>query len=262
MNRWAMVSAMLALCVAPFYAQQQPASVTPAAEANPTSSASPMQPKPAADGAYFVGPSVSTPQIAAAMAAGYPRYVTKKEELKLSVLSLIVAPNGKATAIEVVQSSGEQFDASAINAVALSRFAPGGLNGKAVPVRIDVEVPFRYTGVQAVPRVVVAERDLAPPAPAAPGKKPPSYTPPIPIHVAEATFPDPDAKHAYPAVALVTVLVTKDGLPSEVRVVRGLAFGMDEKAVAAVKKYRFLPATQKGKVVAERRNVEVKFPLS
>jgi TonB family protein len=175
---------------------------------------------------------------------------------------LIVGADGKAAAIEVIRSSGEAFDASAINAVQLSRFAPGGLNGKPVPVRIDVEVPFRSSGVEAVPRVVIAERDLPLPAPAAAGKKPPSYTPPIPIHVAQAAFPDPDVKHSYPAVALVTVLVTKDGLPSEVRVARGLGFGMDEQAVAAVKKYRFLPATQNGKVVAERRNVEVKFPLS
>jgi len=47
----------------------------------------------------------------------------------------------------------------------------------------------------------------------------------------------------------------------EVRVSRGLGFGMDEKAAAAVKKWRFVPATSKGRVVPERRNVEVTFTL-
>jgi TonB family protein len=258
MNRWGLAPAVLALCVANVCAQQQTVPVT---ASTPVATDSP-QPKPGQDGAYFVGPSVTAPQLVKVMAAGYPTYVSKKVDLKLTVLTLIVGADGKAAAIEVIRSSGEAFDASAINAVQLSRFAPGGLNGKPVPVRIDVEVPFRSSGVEAVPRVVIAERDLPLPAPAAAGKKPPSYTPPIPIHVAQAAFPDPDVKHSYPAVALVTVLVTKDGLPSEVRVARGLGFGMDEQAVAAVKKYRFLPATQNGKVVAERRNVEVKFPLS
>jgi TonB family protein len=177
------------------------------------------------------------------------------------VLTTIVGVDGKPTATEVVRSGGEAFDASAINAVSQCRFAPGGLNGKAVPVRIDVEVPFRSSGVQAVPRVIVAERDLPPPPPSQ-GKKPPSYSPPILIHTADADFVDPDARHPYPAVAIVTVLVNAEGLPTEVRVVRGLGFGMDEKAVAAVKKYRFLPAMNKGKVVEARRSVEVKFPLS
>ena len=63
----------------------------------------------------------------------------------------------------------------------------------------------------------------------------------------------------YVEVAVVTVLVNERGIPKEVRVERGLGFGLDQKAVAAVWHYRFLPAMQKGKPVAARRDVTVSF---
>ena len=60
-------------------------------------------------------------------------------------------------------------------------------------------------------------------------------------------------------MAIVTVVVGEDGLPKEVHVRRGLGFGLDEKAAAAVMHYRFFPATKKGKPVAARSDVMVSF---
>jgi TonB family protein len=54
-------------------------------------------------------------------------------------------------------------------------------------------------------------------------------------------------------------MVSDEGVPTDVRVVRGLGFGLDEKAVAAVWHYRFFPAMKRGKPVAARRNVMVDF---
>ena len=115
---------------------------------------------------------------------------------------------------------------------------------------------------QAIPEILITERDLPPPdASQLEDKhhKPLSYTPPIPIHTVDADFADPFAKHPYVQVAIVAVLVNEEGLPKEVRVVRGLGFGLDKKAEAAVWQYRFLPATSKGKPIAARRNVMVEF---
>jgi len=50
-----------------------------------------------------------------------------------------------------------------------------------------------------------------------------------------------------------------DGLPKDVRVRRGLGFGLDKKAEAAVWRYKFLPATKKGQPIAEQREVIVSF---
>jgi TonB family protein len=57
------------------------------------------------------------------------------------------------------------------------------------------------------------------------------------------------------------VLVQKDGQPGEVRVVRSLGLGLDEKAVAAVSQWRFQPGMKDGQSVDVRATVEVNFRL-
>jgi len=75
----------------------------------------------------------------------------------------------------------------------------------------------------------------------------------------DADFADPFARHPYVQEATVGVLVSKDGLPQEVRIERGLGFGLDKKAEAAVWRYRFLPATHHGAPIEARREVAVDF---
>ncbi len=60
---------------------------------------------------------------------------------------------------------------------------------------------------------------------------------------------------------LVSLQVGTNGRPSHVRVVRGVGMGLDEKAVAAVRQYRFKPAMKDGKPVVVELNVEVNFEM-
>jgi protein TonB len=46
-----------------------------------------------------------------------------------------------------------------------------------------------------------------------------------------------------------------------VRVLRGVGMGLDEKAVEAVKQYKFRPAMENGKPVLVELNVEVNFQI-
>jgi hypothetical protein len=143
-----------------------------------------------------------------------------------------------------------------------SNVAEKNVQGMTVPVWIDVRVIFHANLTQAVPQVLITERDLPPPADSQLEDKHHnrlSYTPPFPIHTVDADFTDPFAKHPFVQVAIVTTLVGVDGLPKDVRVSRGLGFGLDEKAKAAVEHYRFLPATKNGKPVQERRDIQVSF---
>jgi TonB family protein len=89
--------------------------------------------------------------------------------------------------------------------------------------------------------------------------KPLSYTPPYPIHTVDADFTDPYTRHPYVEVAIVSVEVGADGSPKEAHVRRGLGFGMDEKAQAAVMHYKFFPATKKGTPIEARRDIMVDF---
>lgn len=57
------------------------------------------------------------------------------------------------------------------------------------------------------------------------------------------------------------LIVDSAGHPRDIRVVRGLGFGLDEKAVEAVKQWRFNPALKDGKPVDVQISVEVEFHL-
>jgi TonB family protein len=63
------------------------------------------------------------------------------------------------------------------------------------------------------------------------------------------------------ALVVVGLLVDAEGTPQQVHVVRAFGRGFDEKAVEAVKKYRFSPAIVDGKPVPLEVNVEVNFKV-
>jgi TonB family protein len=192
----------------------------------------------------------------------YPEGVPDKNLQGMTVLAMVIDANGAPQHMQVLHSHGEAFDRAAIAAVKQSVIQPGLKVGKPVPVWIDIRVVFRASRSLAIPQVLISERDLPPPDESQledKHHKPLSYTPPFPIHTVDADFADPFVNHPYVQVALVSVLVGEDGSPKEVRVVRGLGFGLDKKAEAAVWQYRFFPATTKGKPIAARRNVMVDF---
>ena len=56
-------------------------------------------------------------------------------------------------------------------------------------------------------------------------------------------------------------MVGSDGRVHDVRVQRTLGMGLDERAVEAVKRWKFEPARKDGQPVAVQVNVEVRFTL-
>ena len=70
-----------------------------------------------------------------------------------------------------------------------------------------------------------------------------------------------EAKRAkYQGVCVVSLIVDAQGNPKRVQVVRHLGKGLDQKAVEAVRQYRFEPAMHNG-TVAVQVNIEVNFRL-
>jgi protein TonB len=55
--------------------------------------------------------------------------------------------------------------------------------------------------------------------------------------------------------------VDDKGMPRNIRVVRPLGLGLDEKAIEAVQKWRFRPAMKDGHAVNVEATVEVNFRL-
>jgi periplasmic protein TonB len=78
--------------------------------------------------------------------------------------------------------------------------------------------------------------------------------------------PDPDyteeARHAKKqGTCVLWLIVDSTGHPRDIRVVRGLGFGLDAKALEAVKQWKFQPALKDGKPVDVQISVEVEFHL-
>ena len=60
---------------------------------------------------------------------------------------------------------------------------------------------------------------------------------------------------------MLRLIVDSAGHPRDIRVVRGLGFGLDAKAIDAVQQWRFQPAMKDGKPVDVQISVEVDFRL-
>jgi len=60
---------------------------------------------------------------------------------------------------------------------------------------------------------------------------------------------------------ILWLIVDAEGRPRDIRVVRGLGFGLDAKAIEAVRQWRFQPALKDGKPVNVQISVEVGFRL-
>jgi len=84
---------------------------------------------------------------------------------------------------------------------------------------------------------------------------------PVLLYSPEPEFSEEARKAKAQGNVLVNLWVGADGLPSHVHVVRGVGMGLDEKAVEAVKQYKFKPAMEGGKPVTVELNVEVNFQI-
>jgi TonB family protein len=85
---------------------------------------------------------------------------------------------------------------------------------------------------------------------------------PVPLFQPEAEFSDEARRAKYQGVCLVGLIVDAQGNPQNVHIVRSLGMGLDEKAMEAVRKYKFKPAMRDGKTpVPVMVDVEVNFRL-
>ncbi len=84
---------------------------------------------------------------------------------------------------------------------------------------------------------------------------------PVLVYQVEPTFSEEARKAKVAGNVLVNIWVDEKGNPTHVRVLRGVGMGLDEKAVEAVKQYRFKPAMEGGKPVTVEMNVEVGFQI-
>jgi protein TonB len=85
---------------------------------------------------------------------------------------------------------------------------------------------------------------------------------PVALNNVEAEFSDEARRAKYQGLVLISLIVDAQGNPQNPRVVRALGMGLDEKALEAVRKYKFKPAYKQGVgPVPVMITVEVSFRL-
>lgn len=88
-----------------------------------------------------------------------------------------------------------------------------------------------------------------------------SLTAPRVLYKVEPEFSEEARKAKYQGTVLLTIEVGEDGKPHRLQVLRGLGLGLDEKAMEAVSRWRFRPASRNGRPVRAAATIEVNFRL-
>jgi periplasmic protein TonB len=86
-------------------------------------------------------------------------------------------------------------------------------------------------------------------------------SPPVVIYSVDPEFSDEARRARFQGICLVALIVDEHGNPTHVRVERSIGMGLDEKAVEAVKQYKFKPAYYHGRPVAVEMIVVVNFHI-
>ena len=77
----------------------------------------------------------------------------------------------------------------------------------------------------------------------------------------EPEYSEDARKAKFQGVVVIALVVDDKGNPRDIRVVRPLGMGLDQKAIEAVEKWRFRPGQKDGKAVATQATIEVSFRL-
>lgn len=205
------------------------------------------------DGVYITGKGLTPALMLHAVPAVLPDSAQSGGPKHACAFVAVINADGKVGKLVLANRIQSPFDDAAFDAVRQSTFQPGTLDGKAVPTQMMVYVPFLGDGSPAIPSVTMV-----------PGKKPQfskSFKPPVPISTPEAEFSDQARREHFQGTVLIRVLVDEDGLPRLVTLLAGPGRGLNENAVAAVRKYKFKPGTFDDIPIPFLMNVQVNFRM-
>jgi len=134
--------------------------------------------------------------------------------------------------------------------VGVANESPRYINAGLVSQRPDRSIPFDADSGVA---------DLGPPN--CPVQSEHRNRAPRPIYTPEPVYPEKARKEKIKGTVVLSLTVGADGLPHDIKVEKPLGHGLDEKALEAVRQWRFQPALKDGKPVETQISVSIEFKL-
>jgi TonB family protein len=213
----------------------------------------PAQPDPPAAPTH-IAPAVMAGNLLSIVGPIYPDEATASHREGTVVLNARVSAKGIIEAL-TVESGDDVFRESAINAVRQWRYKPVITNG--VPTEVDTTITLKYSFSATGEPQVQAERpeNMAP----VPKKIGGSVLPPRVTYQVEPQFPPHQISRGAEATVRINLWVDEQGKPLHLRVVRTTDLTYNANAIKAVAQYKFAPATENGKPVLVKMDIEVKF---
>jgi TonB family protein len=243
---------------------------------------------------YAGGPGVTAPELLPPSPLPNPaEKCKKKQEVDGKVvLSVLVDATGQPRNLMFLYPLGNDLDKFALQIVSADRFKPGTHDGAPVVVAQSVEVnlqacveqkkddadkktywlrlrsqPVQKLGTlpqspeEAVLTAIDLPLDVMSNATARFYQVGGGVSAPVLLNFPPAQFSDEARRAKYQGTCRLSLVVDTKGLPQDVRVEQPLEYGLSEKAIEAVSRYRFKPAMKNGVPVPVKLKVEVDFHL-
>jgi len=181
----------------------------------------------------------------------YPSVAKASRVQGTVVLSAIIGKDGTVEKLTPV-SGPPMLIASALDAVRQWQYKPYLLNGQPIEVQTTINVNYTLEGNDPAsnsrPQSSLQPQHSVSSMPQVVFKVEPEYT--------------TQAKAAkVNGVVTLSLVVNKQGLPTNVHVVKSLESSLDKNAVATVQQYRFKPALENGQPVEKPIHVEINYQL-
>jgi TonB family protein len=191
----------------------------------------------------------------------YPDIAKAAHVQGVVVLHAIISKEGKVEQLSVVSGS-PMLQQSAIDAVQQWTYRPFLLNGQPVEVESTINVNYTFGGPITFSLVDQDEPVELTDAAGTPVRRIGGGISPPELAIQVAPEFTPEAKKAkFHGSVVVGCIIDEQGLPEDVHIVRGIGQGLNDKAIEAVKQYKFKPAMEDGKPVPVKLNIEVNFQL-
>jgi TonB family protein len=238
---------------------------------------------------YSVGGEVAAPELIGADIPLLPTDTCSDKAAGKVVVSLLVDEAGSPLDVTLHHPEENYLEKLAVHTVERDHFKPGTLHGTPVLVKETVEVTLQGCFVQKdgpegktrVFRLTAQPGQklgvVIPPVGTAPAARGGSFIDaagnivplvrgskvkaPLVLNSVQAQYTEKARLDKVQGVSLISLIVDAQGRPQAPAVIRSLRPDMDVKAMQAVMKYRFKPATMEGKPVATLITVEVNFRL-